>query len=147
MPTVKISGLPAASAVTGTNEFEINEEGTSKKVTGSQISDYVQSQIVIDLTTEVSGTLPVGNGGTGLTTPGTAGNLLTSNGTVWTSAAPPSGGQYLGNATVKAIAFNAQSIAENITIGATQNGLSSGPITIDSTYTVTIDSGGNWAIV
>ena len=33
-----------------------------------------------------SGTLPVTNGGTGLTSPGTAGNILTSDGTNWTSA-------------------------------------------------------------
>jgi hypothetical protein len=37
-----------------------------------------------------SGTLPVASGGTGLTSPGTAGNILTSNGTTWTSAAPVS---------------------------------------------------------
>lgn len=37
-----------------------------------------------------SGTLPAGNGGTGLTSPGTAGNILTSDGTGWTSAAAPS---------------------------------------------------------
>ena len=147
MATVKISGLPAASAVVDANEFEINEAGTSKKVTGSQISAYVQSQLSVDLTTDVTGTLPAANGGTGLTSPGTAGNLLTSNGTAWTSAAPPSGGQYLGTATVKAIAYNAQSIAEDITVGSTQNAYSAGPITIDSTYTVTVDSGGTWVIV
>jgi hypothetical protein len=48
----------------------------------------------IGLATHVDGTLPAGNGGTGLTSPGTAGNVLTSNGTVWTSALPsgfPSG--------------------------------------------------------
>jgi hypothetical protein len=37
-----------------------------------------------------SGTLPAANGGTGLTSPGTAGNVLSSNGTTWTSAAPVS---------------------------------------------------------
>jgi hypothetical protein len=37
-----------------------------------------------------SGTLPVASGGTGLTSPGTAGNVLSSNGTTWTSAAPVS---------------------------------------------------------
>jgi len=88
MATVKISGLPVASAVVDANEFEINEAGTSKKVTGSQISAYVQSQLSVDLTTDITGTLPTANGGTGLTSPGTAGNLLTSNGTTWTSAAP-----------------------------------------------------------
>lgn len=57
------------------------------------------------------------------------------------------GGQYLGTAAVKAIAYNAQTISENITIGATQNGLSAGPITIADTFTVTISDGGNWVIV
>jgi len=63
------------------------------------------------------------------------------------STAAVQGGQYLGTAATKAIAFNAQTIGENITIGATQNGLSAGPITISSGFTVTISSGGNWAIV
>ena len=40
----------------------------------------------------VAGTLVAGNGGTGLSAPGTAGNVLTSNGTIWTSAAPSGGG-------------------------------------------------------
>jgi len=43
MANVKISGLPAASAAAGANEFEINEAGTSKKVTGSQILTYVKA--------------------------------------------------------------------------------------------------------
>ena len=36
----------------------------------------------------VTGTVAVANGGTGLTTPGASGNILVSNGTAWTSAAP-----------------------------------------------------------
>ena len=36
--------------------------------------------------------LPAASGGTGLTAPGTSGNVLTSNGTAWTSAALPAGG-------------------------------------------------------
>ena len=44
------------------------------------------------LAVTLSGTaLPTANGGTGLTAPGTSGNVLTSNGTIWTSA-PASGG-------------------------------------------------------
>ena len=39
----------------------------------------------VPLTTHVSETLPVANGGTGLTTPGASGQVLTSNGTAWTS--------------------------------------------------------------
>jgi hypothetical protein len=69
----------------------------------------------VGLTTHVSGTLPVANGGTGLTTltannvmlgngtssplfvaPGTSGNILTSNGTTWSSAALSLGANSLG---------------------------------------------------
>lgn len=44
-----------------------------------------------------SGTaLPVANGGTGLTSPGTSGNVLTSNGSAWVSSTPSSGMTNLG---------------------------------------------------
>lgn len=43
MANIKISDLTAASAAADANEFEINEAGTSKKVTGSQIKAYVNS--------------------------------------------------------------------------------------------------------
>jgi hypothetical protein len=39
----------------------------------------------VDLTTDVTGILPAANGGTGLSAPGTAGNVLRSDGTNWTS--------------------------------------------------------------
>lgn len=57
------------------------------------------------------------------------------------------GGQYFGNATVKAIAYNSNSIAENVTVTNGNNGLSAGPITIANGYTVTVESGANWVIV
>lgn len=41
MANIKISDLTAASVAAAANEFEINEAGTSKKVTGSQIKAYV----------------------------------------------------------------------------------------------------------
>lgn len=45
MPSVKISGLTAAASAVGTQEFEVNESGISKKVTGSQIATYVESEV------------------------------------------------------------------------------------------------------
>ena len=42
----------------------------------------------LTLTTDVTGTLPVANGGTGLTAAGASGQVLTSDGTNWTSSAP-----------------------------------------------------------
>jgi hypothetical protein len=43
----------------------------------------------LPLSTGVTGILPVANGGTGIITPGTTGNVLTSNGTAWVSQAAP----------------------------------------------------------
>jgi hypothetical protein len=63
------------------------------------------------------------------------------------STATVAGGQYFGTAAVKAIAYNAQTIAENVTVTATNNGLSAGPITINSGFTVTVETGARWIIV
>ena len=57
------------------------------------------------------------------------------------------GGQYYGAAATKAIAYNSDSIAENITISAGNNGLSAGPVTIANGYTVTVATGAVWTIV
>ena len=94
MANVKISGLPAASAVADANEFEINEAGTSKKVTGSQIVDYVDSSLGLGtISTQDSNNvsitggsitgitdLAVADGGTGSSSL-TANNVLLGNGT------------------------------------------------------------------
>ena len=76
---------------------------------------------------------------------GTSGQALVSDGTdlVWGSG---SAGQLLGTAVAKGISWNAQTIAENITVGATQNGFSVGPISVSGGYSVTITSGGKWYI-
>lgn len=58
-----------------------------------------------------------------------------------------SGGQYFGTAATKAIAYNANSISENITVTTGNNGLSAGPITISSGFTVTVQSGAVWTVV
>ena len=41
----------------------------------------------VSLTADVSGVLTTANGGTGLAAPGASGNVLLSNGTIWTSSA------------------------------------------------------------
>jgi hypothetical protein len=78
----------------------------------------------VDLTSQVTGTLPVANGGTGATTltannvllgngtsalqvvaPGTVGNVLVSNGTTWVSQAPAASGVSQARATALAMVF------------------------------------------
>lgn len=58
----------------------------------SQFANFVNSSGQADLATAITGLLPRGNGGTGLSTVGTSGNVLTSNGTNWVSSP-------VGNAT------------------------------------------------
>ena len=65
------------------------------EVSGSQIRDGSVALSAAASTTgasDVTGVLPAGNGGTGLASPGAAGNVLTSDGTGWTSAAGGGGG-------------------------------------------------------
>lgn len=81
-----------------------------------------------------------------ITTPSTD-QVLKYNGTGWVNSAAPAGGQYLGTATTKAIAYNSQTIAENLSLTSGTSGLSAGPVTISSGYTVTIPSGCRWVIV
>lgn len=57
------------------------------------------------------------------------------------------GGQMYGTAQRKAIFFNSQTIAENLTVLAGDNGGSFGPMTINDGVAVTIEDGAVWTIV
>lgn len=68
MADTKISALAAASAVAGANEFPINEAGTTKKVTGTQVATFVNTAPVFAAGTATAGTWPKFTVGTVLTT-------------------------------------------------------------------------------
>jgi len=66
------------------------------------------------------------------------------NGTNWVAIG---GGQMLGNALIKAISYNSQTIGENLTVAAGTNAMSAGPITVNDGYSVTVSDGAVWSIV
>jgi hypothetical protein len=103
------TGGGTVSSVSGTGT--VNGISLSGTVTSSGSLTLGGTLSGVNLTTQVTGTLPVGNGGTGaasltannvilgngtsavqVVAPGATGNVLTSNGTTWTSAAAGGGG-------------------------------------------------------
>jgi hypothetical protein len=105
-------GAGTVTSVGGTGT--VNGLTLTGTVTGSGSLTLGGTLSGVSLTTQVTGTLPVANGGTGATTltannvilgngtsavqfvaPGASGNVLTSNGTTWTSAA--AGASLLGD--------------------------------------------------
>lgn len=57
MANIKISDMTAAANASGTQEYEVNESGTTKKVTGAQISAYVRGTVTLaDLSVTASAT-------------------------------------------------------------------------------------------
>ena len=70
---------------------------------GTDFVKIISNPVV--LTSDVSGVLPTANGGTGLTAAGTTGNVLTSDGTNWTSATPAASGITAGQSISFAIVF------------------------------------------
>jgi hypothetical protein len=93
-------------------------------------------------------TLATVNSNTGSFGSATAVPVITVNGkglVTAVSTATVAGGQYFGSAAVKAIAYNASNIDENITM--TYNGMSVGAITIGSGYSVTVNAGVRWVIL
>ena len=75
--TLAVTTVPVANGGTGANTL-------TGYVKGSGTSAFTASATVP--TSDLSGTLAAANGGTGLSSPGASGNILTSNGTAWVSA-------------------------------------------------------------
>jgi hypothetical protein len=87
----------------------------------SQFANKVNTSGQADLTTAVTGTLPVANGGTGITSAGSNGNVLTSNGTAWVSQALPAGGVTSLNGQTGAITNTDQYAIGSYVTGRPQN--------------------------
>jgi hypothetical protein len=116
---ISITNGSGSISIAATNNGTVTSVGGTGTVNGITLSGTVTSTgnltlggtlSGVNLTSQVTGTLPVANGGTGAATltannvllgngtsavqtvaPGTTGNVLTSDGTTWTSAAPSGG--------------------------------------------------------
>jgi hypothetical protein len=89
--------VPTARLATGTADSSTYLRGdqTWAVVTQTRVSGGTTGLTPATLSSgdvTLAGTLSATNGGTGLTSPGTSGNILTSNGTTWVSSTPASPG-------------------------------------------------------
>lgn len=100
--TTVVSGSYPNFSITSADQYvgTVTSVGGTGSVNGITLTGTVTSSgnltlggtlTGVNLQTQVTGTLPAGNGGTGLTAPGTSGNVLVSNGSAWVSAAPAGG--------------------------------------------------------
>ena len=47
MANIKISDMTAAASASGTQEYEVNDSGSTKKVTGAQLSTYIRGTVTL----------------------------------------------------------------------------------------------------
>ena len=97
-------------------------------------SNWVAFQAPATISSNVTWTLP--------STDGTNGQFLSTNGTGTLSWATASGGG--GSST---ILENDQTISSNYTVTAAKNGLSVGPVTINTGVSVTVGTGQRWMVL
>ena len=121
--------------------------GTNVTITGTWPNQTINSTNPGGSVTAVTASAPItSSGGTtpNLTflAPGTAGNVLTSTGSAWVSS-PASGGAVAGGS----IYINTEVISQDYTFPTGSNGMSVGPITIQSGYSVTVTGSQRWVIL
>tara|TARA_S200002703_G_C3634940_1_gene194996 strand:+ start:31 stop:456 length:426 start_codon:yes stop_codon:yes gene_type:complete len=141
MANVKLSELTAASAAAAANEFEINESGTSKKVTGTQISTFVRGNIVTADLSDTSVTAAELNYLSGVTS-----DVQTQINNAGGGLFKGENGQ-VGSSAGDIFRINEQTLNTSTTIDADENANATGPLAIASGVTLTVTSGGNLSIV
>ena len=110
---------------------------------GSDFVKIVSNPAV--LTTDVSGLLPIANGGTATATPAlVAGSNVTITGTWPNQTIAATGGS---SGAGGGILINEDVISASYTIASGTNGMSVGPMTISSGYAVTVSSGQRWVVL
>lgn len=136
---------PANASATGNLVYATDSTGTANShqwyIGGF---NKAKNQWSMQLTTtglQLANALSATYGGTGLTSPGTSGNVLTSNGSAWVSSTPTA------TASGGAIWVNNEVVSSNVSINSGQNGFMVGPMSTASGVTVTIASGQRLVII
>jgi len=134
LPVAGVMSFNAASSTQWYSSYNLYTSSTAANVSSVGLTapalftvsgSPVTSSGTLALT--YSGTaLPVANGGTGLTSVGASGNVLTSNGTSWVSSAPSGGG-----GTVSSVGLSAPSLFT----------VTNSPVTTTGTLTLAYTSG------
>ena len=163
--TTTNGGVVSLDGVVQKNGTDFNISGTSLTFTSTVASQIAIQVIYTGLT--LTFPTPSDNSVTGAKIAmgsDARGDILYYNGTDYARLAKGSNGQVLkmgandpawgadagggpSLGTDHIIRTNAKTIAENITFAGTENGMSAGPITINSGYTVTVTSGSTWTVV
>ena len=128
MANVKISALPAATSALGTDEFPINQGGTTKKITTSTLANSIETTIINNNNT---------NGLIKKPSPATEGQILKYVGGQWVAANENTGGVitttsvYTGQIiakgyfkTIEAITQTTMNQSKFLTVAATRDGTS-----------------------
>jgi hypothetical protein len=119
----------------------------------------------VTLTSMVTGTLPVGNGGTGTATTFTAGSVVfagtsgvysqdntnlfwdDTNNRLGVGTTSPGSSIETTGAVAAAFHINPTTVSANYTIPTNYNAMTAGPITVASGAVVTVPSGSTWTVV
>jgi hypothetical protein len=107
----------------------------------SQLANFVDSSGKLNVATGSTGTLPTTQGGTGLTTVGTAGQVLQSNGTTLSYVTPSSGGVTSLNGQTGAIDNTTQYAIGSYVLGRPANFTSYNNSTIAGSSLYAVSSG------
>lgn len=128
---IRGSGPTTGVTVTSGNKALVAWNGSDfVKITGGPINLN---------SSDVTGVLQYANGGTGLSSVGTNGQILTvvAGAPAW--QAP--------SVTIGPLVYNTTTVNDNITVVVGQNAFSVGPITVNSGYSVTVSSGQRWVVI
>jgi hypothetical protein len=148
---IRGSGPTTGVTVTAGNKALVAWNGSDfVKITGGPINLA---------SSDVTGVLPIANGGTNSTATPTAGGAGYGTGTAHAYTAAGTSGQVLTSngsgaptwqnptGAIGPLVYNTTTVNTNLTVPTGQNAFTVGPVTVSTGYTVTVSSGQRWVVI